>query len=123
MKIPNLDLVSEIKDDGTVEFRIEMDVENLIGTQFNIKYNTTVLTLDNVIFDTGNEMTNFSNIDGDKIRVGSFDQNFNSTVKTGTPYKLIFTPNETIQNTSGLITFKVTEGVKDDGTQVNFIIN
>ena len=72
MKI-NLDLVSEIKDDGTVEFRIEMDVENLIGTQFNIKYNTTVLTLDNVIFDTGNEMI-FSNIDGDKIRVGSFDQ-------------------------------------------------
>jgi hypothetical protein len=119
----NLDLVSEIKDDGTVEFRIEMDVENLIGTQFNIKYNTTVLTLDNVIFDTGNEMTNFSNIDGDKIRVGSFDQNFNATVKTGTPYKLIFTPNEAIQNTSGLITFKVTEGVKDDGTQVNFIIN
>ena len=119
----NLDLVSEIKSDGTVEFTIQMDVENLIGTQFNIKYNTTVLTLDNVIFDTGNEMTNFSNIDGDKIRVGSFDQNFNATVKTGTPYKLIFTPNEAIQNTSGLITFKVTEGVKDDGTQVNFIIN
>lgn len=119
----NLDLVSEIKDDGTVEFTIEMDVENLIGTQFNVKYNTTVLTLDNVIFDTGNEMTNFSNIDGDKIRIGSFDQNFNATVKTGTPYKLIFTPNEAIQNTSGLITFKVTEGVKDDGTQVNFIIN
>ena len=119
----NLDLVSEIKDDGTVEFTIEMDVENLIGTQFNVKYNTTVLTLDNVIFDTGNEMTNFSNIDGDKIRIGSFDQNFTATVKTGTPYKLIFTPNEAIQNTSGLITFKVTEGVKDDGTQVNFIIN
>ena len=72
-----------------------MDVENLIGTQFNIKYNTTVLTLDNVIFDTDNEMTNFSNIDGDKIRVGSFDQNFiNWLVKTGTPYKLIFTPND-----------------------------
>ena len=58
----NLDLVSQIKDDGTVEFTIELDVENLIGTQFNITYNTTVLTLDNVIFDTGNEMTNFSNI-------------------------------------------------------------
>ena len=120
----NLDLVSQIKDDGTVEFTIELDVENLIGTQFNITYNTTVLTLDNVIFDTGNEMTNFSNIISDgTIRVGSFDQNFSATVKTGTPYKLVFTPNEAIQNTSGLITFKVTEGVKDDGTQVKFIIN
>ena len=120
----NLDLVSQIKDDGTVEFTIELDVENLIGTQFNITYNTTVLTLDNVIFDTGNEMTNFSNVISDgTIRVGSFDQNFSATVKTGTPYKLVFTPNEAIQNTSGLITFKVTEGVKDDGTQVKFIIN
>ena len=69
-------------------------------------------------------MTNFSNIISDgTIRVGSFDQNFSATVKTGTPYKLVFTPNEAIQNTSGLITFKVTEGVKDDGTQVKFIIN
>ena len=65
-----------------------------------------------------------SNIISDgTIRVGSFDQNFSATVKTGTPYKLVFTPNEAIQNTSGLITFKVTEGVKDDGTQVKFIIN
>ena len=69
-------------------------------------------------------MTNFATAVGNnEVRVGSFDQNFNATVKTGTPYKLVFTPNEAIQNTSGLITFKVTEGVKNDGTQVQFIIN
>ena len=69
-------------------------------------------------------MTNFATaLNGNEIRVGSFDQNFNATVKTGTPYKLVFTPNEAIQNTSGLITFEITEGVKEDGTQVKFIIN
>ena len=120
----NLDLISEIKDDGTVEFSIELELAGLIGTQFNITYDANILTLDDVVFDTGNEMTNFATaINGNEVRVGSFDQNFNATVKTGTPYKLIFTPNEAIQNTSGLITFKVTEGVKDDGTQVKFIIN
>lgn len=120
----NLDLISEIKDDGTVEFSIELELAGLIGTQFNITYDANILTLDDVVFDTGNEMTNFATaINGNELRVGSFDQNFNATVKTGTPYKLIFTPNEAIQNTSGLITFKVTEGVKDDGTQVKFIIN
>ena len=120
----NLDLISEIKDDGTVEFSIELDLEGLIGTQFNITYDSNILTLDDVVFDTGNDMTNFSTaINGNEVRVGSFDQNFNATVKTGTPYKLVFTPNEAIQNTSGLITFKVTEGVKGDGTQVKFIIN
>lgn len=120
----NLDLVSEIKDDGTVVFTIELSLEQLIGTQFNITYDSNILTLDDVVFDTGNEMTNFATAVGNnEVRVGSFDQNFSATVKTGTPYKLVFTPNEAIQNTSGLITFKVTEGVKDDGTQVQFIIN
>ena len=120
----NLDLISEIKDDGSVNFTIELDVAELIGTQFNITYDANILTLDDVVFDTGNEMTNFATtVGGNEVRVGSFDQNFNATVKTGTPYKLIFTPNEAIQNTSGLITFKVTEGVKNDGTQVQFIIN
>ena len=119
----NLDLTSELKD-GLVEFTIGSQVEEMIGAQFNIIYDRTRLVLDNVIFDTGNTMTNFSNhIEEDgKINIGSFDQNFEATVKTGTPYKLIFTPIVELQNTSGLITFKVNEGVKADGTQIKFIM-
>ena len=75
----------------------------MVGSQFNIVYDKNILTLDDVIFDTGNTMTNFANIvEEGKVRVGSFDQNFEPTVKQGTPYKLIFTPNEAIQNTSKL---------------------
>jgi len=119
----NLDLTSELKD-GLVEFTIGSEVEEMIGAQFNIVYDKTRLVLDNVIFDTGNTMTNFSNhIEEDgKINIGSFDQNFEATVKTGTPYKLIFVPIVELQNTSGLITFKVNEGVKADGTQIKFIM-
>ena len=120
----NIDLVSELKD-GQVIFSINSDVVDMIGSQFNIVYDRTRLVLDNVVFDTGNTMTNFSNHleeDG-KINIGSFDQNFEATVKTGTPYKLIFTPTVQLENTSGLITFRVNEGVKADGTQINFIMN
>jgi len=119
----NLDLTSELKD-GQVIFTIGSEVEEMIGAQFNIVYDRTRLVLDDVIFDTGNTMTNFSNHleeDG-KINIGSFDQNFEATVKTGTPYKLIFTPTVQLQNTSGLITFRVNEGVKADGTQIKFIM-
>jgi hypothetical protein len=119
----NIDLVSELKD-GQVIFSINSDIAEMIGAQFNIIYDKTRLVLDNVIFDTGNEMTNFSNHleeDG-KINIGSFDQNFEAVVKTGTPYQLIFTPTVTLSNTSGLITFKVNEGVKADGTQIKFIM-
>lgn len=119
----NIDLISELKD-GEVIFSINSDITEMIGAQFNITYDKTRLVLDNVIFDTGNEMTNFSNHleeDG-RINIGSFDQNFEAVVKTGTPYKLIFTPTVTLSNTSGLITFKVNEGVKADGTQIKFIM-
>ena len=119
----NLDLTSELKD-GQVIFTIGSEVQEMIGAQFNIVYDKTRLSLDDVIFDTGNTMTNFSNHieEEGKINIGSFDQNFEATVKTGTPYKLIFVPTVQLQNTSGLITFKVNEGVKADGTQIKFIM-
>jgi hypothetical protein len=119
-----LDLVSKLVN-GNVEFEINIETPNLIGAQFNIEYDTTKLILENVIFDTGNDMTNFSNIKDTegKVNIGSFDQNFQSIIKSGTPYKLIFTPIQQIDNTLGLITFKVTEGVKADGTQIKFEIN
>ena len=120
----NLDLVSQIVD-GQVEFSINIDTTDMIGAQFNVEYDTTKLSLENVIFDTGNDMTNFSNLkeaEG-KVNIGSFDQNFQYTIKSGTPYKLIFTPIQQLDNTLGLITFKVTEGVKSDGTQVKFQLN
>ena len=120
----NIDLSSQLQD-GMVVFSINSNVSGMVGSQFNIEYDKTRLVLENVVFDTGNDMTNFANhIESEgKINIGSFDQNFNTTVKVGTPYKLIFTPIVEINNTSGLITFRVKEGVKTDGTQINFIMN
>jgi hypothetical protein len=115
----NVDLTSQIVD-GEVIFSINSEVVGMIGTQFNIVYDGTRLELKNVVFDTGNEMTNFANHieEEGKINIGSFDQQFTQTVKTGTPYQLIFTPLVELSNTSGLISFKVNEGVKADGTQI-----
>jgi len=119
----NLDVVSELID-GKVHFTINLQEEGIVGTQFNINYDDTILTLDNVIFDTGNTMTNFANHKQQqaKVNIGSLDQSGGISIKTGNAYRLIFTPNETLQNTSGLITFKLTEGIKADGQKVQFII-
>jgi hypothetical protein len=120
----NLELTSELQN-GQVVFTIGSQVTDMVGAQFNITYDKTRLVLDNVVFDTGNEMTNFSNHleESGKVNIGSFDQNFEANIKTGTPYKLIFIPTVELQNTSGLITFKVNEGVKADGTQIKFIMD
>ena len=89
----NIDLVSQIVD-GKVVFSINSQVAGMIGTQFNITYDNTRIELEDVIFDTGNEITNFANHRGGegKINIGSFDQSFEQTVKQGTPYKLVFKP-------------------------------
>ena len=119
----NIDLVSQIVD-GKVVFTIESQVAGMIGTQFNITYDNTRIELEDVIFDTGNEMTNFANhrLEEGKVNIGSFDQSFEQTVKQGTPYKLVFKPLVDLQNASGLVNFKVHEGVKADGTQIKLIM-
>ena len=119
----NLDITTELIE-GKVHLTVDLQEEGLVGTQFNIKYDNIVLILDDVIFDTGNDMTNISTHYGDQslVRVGSIDPDGDSTVKLGKSYKLIFTPTETITNTAGLVSFDFTEGVKADGTKVKFII-
>jgi hypothetical protein len=116
-----IDIVSELTE-GKVIVSILTDAIDMVGSQFNITYDTSILTLDEVIFDTGNTMSNFSNHKETvgKIWIGSLDQSGIETIKNGTPYKLIFTPKETIQNTIGLVSFNLTEGVKSDGTKIKF---
>ena len=120
----NLDVTSELTEDNRVRFTINLQEDGVIGTQFNINYDNTILTLNDVYFDTGNEMTNFANHKENlaKINIGSLDQSGNISIKKGIAYKLLFTPNETLTNASGLITFKLTEGIKADGTKIKFNI-
>jgi hypothetical protein len=121
--IANLDIASELIE-GEVHVSINLAEEGVVGNQFDIIYDNTILTLKDVVFDSGNEMTNFSKHDEElsKVFVGSLDQTGATSIKTGTPYKLVFTPNQTIQNTAGLVTFRFTEGVKADGTKVKYNI-
>jgi hypothetical protein len=124
MKTPenaNLDIVSSLVD-GKVVVEISTQKAGLVGTQFNIFFDENILTLDTIKYDTGNEMTNFGNVKGNKVSFGSLDYSGEKTVKIGTPYKLVFTPKQSITNTAGLINFQITEGVKEDGTKVKFNI-
>lgn len=115
----NLDISSRLED-GKVIVDVNLDTEGLIGSQFKIRYDESILTLENIVYDTGNAMTNFGTVKGNIASFGSLDYEGNETIKTGTPYQLIFVPNENITNTVGLVSFKIIEGVKADGTKVQF---
>lgn len=115
----NLDIASQLVD-GKVIVNINLDSQGLIGTQFKIKYDKSILTLEDIKYDTGNTMTNFGSVKDGVASFGSLDYQGDVSVKTGTPYQLVFIPNEAITNTAGLVSFKIVEGVKADGTKVKF---
>ena len=117
----NLNIVSSLVGDQ-VELSVNMTKTGLVGTQFKVTFDSNILEFDSVVYDTGNEMTNFMKSNDDTIWIGSLDADGDQTVKTGTPYKIVFKTKQTITNTIGLINYKITEGVKANGTKVNFNI-
>lgn len=117
----DLDVVSQLKN-GKVEVEINLSKQDLAGMQFNVNYDKSILTFDDVTFDTGNTMTNFAkHFDDGRVNFGTINIQ-EENIKTGIPFKLVFTPKTSIQNTIGLVTFRVTDAVKHDGTKVNLNI-
>jgi hypothetical protein len=78
--------------------------------------------LDNVIFDAGSTITNFSTHKDGRLTFGSIDQLKTSRIKVGTPYKLIFTPKVQLTNTAGLFFFVLADAVDGLGKKVDLTI-
>jgi hypothetical protein len=96
--------------------------EGLAGLEVIMNYDESKLTLDNVIFDSGSTMTNFSTHKDGRLTFGSIDQMKTARIKTGTPYKLIFTPKVQLTNTAGLFYFVLSDAVDGSGKKINLIV-
>lgn len=116
-----LSLVSSISGTSVV-LTGALTADNLAGLQVIMNYDDSKLTLDNVVFDTGNTMTNFSTHNNGRLTFGSIDQNKTSKIKIGTPYKLMFTSKVPLQNTTGLFFTVLSDAVDANGNKVNLIV-
>ena len=117
----DLDVVSQLVN-GKVVVEVNLTKEDLAGMQFNISYDKSTLTFDDITFDTGNTMTNFAkHFEDGRINFGTINIE-EENIKAGIPFKLVFTPKVSIQNTVGLVNFRVTDAVKHNGTKVNLNI-
>ena len=114
--------VSSKLEGGKVVLSTTLTKQELAGLQLILKYDNTRLKLDNVIFDTGNTMTNFYTNDEDRLTFGSIDQLKTARIKVGTPYKLVFTPLVNLTSTTGLFYFVLSDGVDKSGNKINLII-
>ena len=116
-----LSLVSSISGTSVV-LTGTLTADNLAGLQVIMNYDDSKLTLDNVVFDSGNTMTNFSTHNNGRLTFGSIDQNKTSKIKVGTPYKLMFTSKVPLQNTTGLFFTVLSDAVDANGNKVNLIV-
>jgi len=94
----------------------------LAGLQVIMNYDDSKLTLDNIIFDSGSTITNFSTHNDGRLTFGSIDQLKTARIKIGTPYKLIFTPKVQLTNTAGLFYFVLSDAVDAKGNKIDLII-
>jgi hypothetical protein len=121
LETANLGVVSKLEG-GKVVLTTTLTKADLAGLQVIMNYDETKLTLDNVIFDAGATITNFSTHDNGRLTFGSLDQLKTSRIKVGTPYKLIFTPKTTLTNTAGLFYFVLSDAVDAKGSKINLIV-
>jgi hypothetical protein len=114
--------VSSTLENGKVVLTTTLTKAELAGLQVIMNYDDSKLSLDNVIFDAGSTITNFTTHEGSRLTFGSIDQTKTARIKVGTPYKLIFTPKTTLTNTAGLFYFVLSDAVDAKGNKVDLTI-
>jgi len=87
-----------------------------------MSYDDSKLTLDEVVFDAGSTITNFSTHENGRLTFGSIDQIKTARIKVGTPYRLIFTPKTPLSNTAGLFYFVLADAVDANGNKIDLIV-
>lgn len=114
--------ITSTLENGKVILTTNLTKEGLAGLQVVMNYDSTKLTLDNVSFDAGSTITNFSTRDGSRLTFGSIDQLKTARIKVGTPYRLIFTPKQPLTNTAGLFFFVLADAVDGLGKKIELIV-
>ena len=107
---------------GKVVLTGTLTKEGLAGLEVILQYDNTKLTFDNVAFDAGANVVNFSTNNEGRLTFGSMDQIKTGRIKTGTPYRLTFTPKETLANTAGLFYTVLADAVDGNGNKINLIV-
>jgi hypothetical protein len=114
--------IASTLENGKVVLTTTLTKEQLAGLQVVMNYDASKLTLDNILFDAGSTITNFSTHEGNRLTFGSIDQLKTARIKTGTPYRLVFTPKVPLTNTAGLFFFVLSDAVDASGKKIDLIV-
>jgi hypothetical protein len=97
--------------------------QNVVGTQFQLNYDNSVLKFEGVEFKTKGSPMNYGSNKGTFINLGSLITDGSTSLDNTTEYKITFTPTKTINNILGLVGVGTTDVVNKDGKQLKLKIN
>ena len=97
--------------------------QQVVGTQFQLKYDNSVLKFEKAEFTTKGSPTNYGTNKGDYINVGSLISDGSTILDNTTEYKITFTSISPITNALGLVSIGSTDAVNKGGTQLKVKIN
>jgi hypothetical protein len=113
----NSSIVSE-NVGGKVIVTISIDPlqQELVGTQFQLNYDNTLLEFQKVEFTTKGNPTNFGTDKGTYVKIGSLITDGSTLLDKTTEYKITFVPKIGIQGVLGLTSISSTDAVNKAGT-------
>ena len=116
-------IITELSNDKVYAY-ITFDPlqQNVVGTQFQLNYDNSILKFEGVEFKTKGSPTNYGTNKGTFINLGSLITDGNTSLDNTTEYKVTFTPTRVISNTLGLMGVGATDAVNKAGVQLKVII-
>jgi hypothetical protein len=120
----NADIVGELIG-GKLVVTISMDPlqQEVVGTEFHLTYDNTVLKYEKAEFTTKGTPTNFGKDMGNFVKIGSFISDGSTTLDKTTEYKITFLPLIGTFDTVGLTSLSMTDAVNRNGTQLKIKID
>jgi hypothetical protein len=97
--------------------------QSVVGTQFQLNYDNSVLKFEGVEFKTKGSPMNYGTDKGTFVNLGSLITDGSISLDNTTEYKVIFTPTKAITNTLGLLGIGSTDAVNKDGKQLKLKVN
>jgi hypothetical protein len=118
----NASIITEIIGDSVYAYiTIDPLKQELVGTQFKLNYDNSLLKFSSVSHKTKGSPTNYGTDKGDYINFGSLITD-GGTLDNTTEYKIIFRPQTKLSNVLGLISIGFTDAVNKAGTPLKIKI-
>jgi hypothetical protein len=118
----NSSIVTEIINDSvTAYITIDPLQQELVGTQFQLNYDNSLLKFGSVSYKTKGSPTNYGTDKGDYINFGSLIMN-GGILDNTTEYRITFKPQTKLDNVLGLISVRFMDAVNKSGKTLKVIM-